>query len=193
MILGILSDTHGNAAITASAVQVLKAVGAEAFIHCGDVGGAAVLDELAGLRAWFVWGNTDEPEPRLALYARSIGLTPPTGVPLRVQLAGHTLAVFHGHESRFARLADLAEAGDANRTEAAVDGARYVLFGHTHTRYDVRAGAVRFINPGALHRARIHSVATLDLRRDALRFWHVDAQRAKHSDAPREFPWAGST
>ena len=51
MILGILSDTHGHARRTAAAVRLLQQLGAEAFVHCGDVGSPDVLDELAGRRA----------------------------------------------------------------------------------------------------------------------------------------------
>ena len=98
MILGILSDTHGHQHAAAAAVRLLKEAGAEALVHCGDVGGMAVLDELAVLPAWFVRGNTDEPGSLLIEYARSIGITPPMDVPLRIDLDGHSLAVFHGHE-----------------------------------------------------------------------------------------------
>ena len=47
MVLGILSDTHGHARRTAAAVRLLEQLGAEAFVHCGDIGSPDVLDELA--------------------------------------------------------------------------------------------------------------------------------------------------
>ena len=39
----------------------------------------------------------------------------------------------------------------------------YLLQGHTHVPHDQRIGRTRLINPGALHRARTKTVATLDL------------------------------
>ena len=59
VILGILSDTHGFHQRTAHAIALLEQLGASAFVHCGDIGGEAVLDELAGRKAWVVPGNVD--------------------------------------------------------------------------------------------------------------------------------------
>jgi putative phosphoesterase len=173
VILGIFSDTHGQERTAARALRVLKQAGAEAFVLCGDVGGEGVLDHLAGLRAWFVWGNTDHAGPWMNAYARALGLTPPAGVPLRLELAGRSLAVFHGHEADFGRLMELVNSGRDASLAAVLPGVDYVLFGHWHTPCDDRVGSVRLINPGALYRARTRSVATLDLRRDLLRFWQV--------------------
>lgn len=162
MILGILSDSHGKHQRVARAIQLLQGLGAEAFIHCGDVCGEQVFDQLAGLRAWFVWGNTDDRDPVLERYVESLGLPLPQTVPLRVALDGREIAVFHGHESEFARLPAFAA------------GCRYVLHGHTHVARDVNVGPLRVINPGALHRAPVYSVATLDLQKDEVKFWRVD-------------------
>lgn len=158
MILGILSDTHGQHERAGRALALLKAAGAEALIHCGDVGGDEVFAHFAGERFWFVWGNCDHPSPVLVAYVRSIGLTPPEAAPLRIELEGRQIAVFHGHEPELQRF-----------QPAGVD---YLLHGHTHVRRDERADGVRIINPGALHRAREYTVATLDLASDALEF-HV--------------------
>ena len=42
----------------------------------------------------------------------------------------------------------------------------YLLLGHSHARRDERIGATRYINAGALHRARPWTVALLDLAKD---------------------------
>ena len=175
MILGVLSDTHGHENIAATAVSVLKLAGAQAFVHCGDVGGEEVLDLFAGLQTWFVWGNCDDASPFSSNYARSLGLNSPNGVPLCISLAGRTIAVFHGHEALFARISQRIQEGRLDDAATLVQNADYVLSGHTHQRHDVRVGTMRFINPGALHRAHIHSVATIDLREDVVRYWRVDA------------------
>jgi putative phosphoesterase len=187
VILGILSDTHGRADLTALALSILRNAGAQVFIHCGDVGGKPVLDQLAKVGAHFVWGNTDEPGTALTQYVRALGLPLPGVPPLRLNLGHKSIAVFHGHELEFARLAQLADRIDPGpfRRLAAAD---YVFFGHRHVPYDRQCGPIRVINPGAIHRAQVRTVATLDLARDRLHFWIVDPDRPANLP-PRE--WAG--
>lgn len=181
MIVGVLSDSHGDARTTASAVALLEHLGAAALVHCGDIGGDDVLSELLGLPARFVWGNTDYESARLRRYAESIGLTPPNTVPVRWTLAGKNIAIYHGHERQFETWLRRGEDEESERgDEPAVD---YVLYGHTHVAADARIGGVRLINPGALHRARIYTVATLDLVTDQLDHWIVP-----HAGAPAGEP-----
>lgn len=148
MKIGILSDSHGDSAETARAVALLDAGGAEKFVHCGDLCGINVLDELAGRDAVFVWGNCDDPDYTMRRYVAAIGLPWPR-VPARFEAGGRQFAVFHGHEPEFA---------------AALRGGGfdYILHGHTHQFAYRRDGGTRIINPGALHRARIHTVGLLE-------------------------------
>jgi putative phosphoesterase len=170
VILGILSDTHGQWRRTADAVRLLDRLGAEALVHCGDVGSADVLAELAGRRAWVVAGNTDVPDAPYFGGPDWPGITLGEG-PLRVEVGGRRLVVFHGHETAFENLwRDPIE----NRAQPeSFAGFEYVLHGHTHVPASLRLGAVRVINPGALHRAPRYTVATLDLAADRVRFWEV--------------------
>jgi predicted phosphodiesterase len=216
VILGILSDTHGRHERTARAIRLLQGLGAEAFVHCGDVGGERVFDELTGLRAWFVWGNTDLAGAKLRAYVRTLGLPVPENVPLRLEMEGRRIAVFHGHEPQFTRLARLLRAERFAEFEQAVHtlvresrlapggqvsvaaeesnagGVRhsrttgcYLLCGHSHRAADVRVGRVHLINPGALNHTRLPTVATLDLARDVVKFWHVD-DHADRGQPPRQ-------
>lgn len=174
MILGILSDTHGQRRTTAAALRLLRELGAEAFVHCGDVGGPQILDEFAGLRAWVLHGNMDDADTARLYGAGDCGVTTGVSGPLRIELDGRALVVFHGHEAEFARwLAALDAKGVLPPAAGCCD---YILHGHTHRVRDVRAGAVRIINPGALYRAAVHTVATLDLRSDLLQFWRVSGE-----------------
>ncbi len=184
MVLGILSDTHGHARRTAAAVRLLEQLGAEAFVHCGDIGSPDVLDELAGRRAWVALGNTDWEEMNLAAYGAALGLVVGRTVPLRFELAGHGIAVFHGHEPQFAALLDDTPATAAYR--AGLQACKYVLYGHRHVAADARLGPWRLINPGALYRASAHTVATLDLERDMVQFWRVFDDASSHA-APTRF------
>lgn len=159
MLVGILSDSHGRHLMVRRAVDLFDRLDVGHFIHCGDVGTANVFNELVGRPLTFVWGNTDEPSGKLLAYLDGVDITPPETVPARVVLEGKRFAVFHGHERAFEH---------ADRLD--VD---YVLHGHSHERRDERIGRVRFINPGALHRARVRTVATLDTATDQLVFHEI--------------------
>ena len=181
MILGLLSDTHGRVERTALAIALLEQAGAEAFVHCGDVGGETVFDQFAGRRAWFVWGNTDAFDPMLERYAESLGFTPSLVAPALIEADGRTVAVYHGHEPHFHRMIRAIQSHDLAAFGKLTDKLDYIIYGHTHRAADARVGRVRLINPGALERAQPHTVATLDLERDTLQFWRVD----EGGDAPR--------
>lgn len=159
MQLGIISDTHDQVARTARAVAALKAEGAEALVHCGDLTGPDVVYECGALPSYYVFGNNDFDEGGLraameAVEGRCLGVG---GV---LELAGRRVAVTHGDVPR--RLRELAAA----RPD-------YLLLGHSHAAEDRRDGPTRWINPGALHRARRWTVALLDLEADALRWLEV--------------------
>ena len=158
-----MSDTHGRHIAARQAVQRFDAAGVEHIIHCGDVGGVEVFEELTGKAITFVWGNTDDPDIGLNTFLQSAGFTLPTAVPTVVELDHKRFAVFHGHEHAFY----------ANARSPGVD---YVLHGHTHETRDDRVGEVRFINPGALHRARVHTVAILDTDSDRLEFVEIGSR-----------------
>lgn len=160
MLIGICSDTHNRHQIMRRAVEVFDRAGVERIVHCGDVGGQAVFDELVGRCVRFVWGNTDVADRGLRAYLEAVGIPPPESVPLLLEWAGRRIAVFHGHE------------------RGCTDGpwvleVDYIFHGHTHARRDERLGRVRVINPGGLHRARVRTVATLDLDTDELTYHEV--------------------
>ena len=134
--------------------------GVECVIHCGDVCGVEVFDELVGRPCHFVWGNMDDHDSGLDAYLKTVGLNPPAEIPLRFAIERKRFAVFHGHESAAREMDILAD----------VD---YVLHGHTHQCRDERVGRVRIINPGALFRAATKTVAILDLATDELTFHEV--------------------
>lgn len=188
MILGILSDTHGEGLRTRAAISVLQRAGAETFVHCGDMGDESVLDELVGLDIHIVCGNIDCPNTPLARYAAALGLEFGLHGPRRFTWSGRTVLAFHGHESLCQQLLADSPAGEACRAQyGACD---YLLHGHTHIARDVRLGSLRIINPGALHRARVYTVATLDLESGAVRFWEISDGAADRP--PRQYHPSGA-
>ena len=154
MKIGVLSDSHGRAAITARAIAALREAGAELFLHLGDLCSSEVVEELAGLDARIVLGNCDCPPEPIVRTARSldIAVDHPMG---RVTIAGKSIAFTHGH---FEQLMD----------QALADRVDYLLHGHSHELRDERIGPTRVINPGALFRAARYTAAVLDPGRDEL-------------------------
>jgi putative phosphoesterase len=149
MLIAILSDTHDRTEPLVRALHLLRGRGPHFYIHCGDVGGQRVLDQLAGLPCTFIWGNNDFDVASLQDYATRLGLTC-AGRRAELTLDGKTFFVTHGDDTR-AKL-------------AAIAGQQfdYVLQGHTHVFSDETIGRTRVINPGALHRANPKTAALLD-------------------------------
>ena len=160
VIIGILSDTHDRAVNMAAGLKVLERAGAQFYIHCGDIGTQRCIDLLAGLKCAFVWGNTDYDRVGLARYAESISV-PCYGTYANLELDGKRIAVLHGDDFLLEKRLLLAQEHD------------YMLEGHTHIKLDERRGGIRRINPGALFRAPVKTVATLDTKTDKLDFLTV--------------------
>ena len=149
MRIGILSDTHDQVQRTKSAVAMLVEGGAETLIHCGDLTIADVVDECSVLPCYFVFGNCDYDRESLRQAINRVGGTCLERGGL-IALGGRRLAVTHGDlDQELRRLAALEP--------------DYLFSGHTHVASDVQKGPTRWINPGALHRASVWTVALLDI------------------------------
>ena len=123
-VIGLISDTHGM--VRASVHDALA--GVELILHAGDVGGDAILDELAVIAPVLaVYGNTDAPfDPRLTEFIeRTIG--------------GLRIHVSHGHELGSPTPEKLLARYDAD----------VIVYGHTHKQLVTRAGERLVVNPGA--------------------------------------------
>lgn len=150
MRLGILSDTHDELDRTRVAVDLLRAAGADALVHCGDLTSVPVLAACAVLPCWFVFGNHDsDAVPWLHKAAIDLGALC-LGWGGVVDLGGRRVGVCHGHLTSDLR-------------HVLADRPDYLLTGHTHFAFDRTEGGVRRINPGALHRADVFTVVLLDL------------------------------
>jgi putative phosphoesterase len=147
--IGILSDTHDQVRRAGLAVAALKSAGAEALFHCGDITIAEVVHECHGIPVYFVFGNCDFDRQTLRYAIAAIGgsCLERGGV---VTLAGRQIAITHGDS-------DL----ELRRLRALKPD--LLLSGHTHRFSDTSQASIRHINPGALHRASVWTVALLDL------------------------------
>jgi putative phosphoesterase len=160
MRLGILADTHDELVRTLLAVQLLRDAGAEALIHCGDLASPPIVQAIAALPAWFALGNHDaDMVPALQKAAAEFGAVC-LGWGGVVELGGRRVGVAHGHMST-----------DVRRVLAGRPD--YLLSGHAHFPSDAVVGAVRRINPGALHRADKFTVALLELTSGELQVLNV--------------------
>jgi putative phosphoesterase len=158
MKIGIVSDSHGRAARLRAAVELLTARGVDALVHCGDVGTSDCIEALAGAApdVYVVAGNMDRRVEELAAAAEPLGIHFAWEV-VRVPLGGgRCLVATHGHDERI--LSELIRH----------EQFPYVCHGHTHRPRDERRGAVRIINPGALHNAHTYRIAVLDTDADTL-------------------------
>ena len=149
MLLGVVSDTHGNIPNTQAAVRMLEALQLSAVVHCGDIGAAEIPPLFHLWPTHFVRGNVDRDS-------------------LAIQSAMPESGTFH---DRFADLTiaqrriAVVHSDDFKRFRAAIDSGLYdlVCYGHTHVAEQHVEGKTLVLNPGALHRANPHSLAVVDL------------------------------
>jgi putative phosphoesterase len=162
MFLGILADTHNELTRTRTAVELLKAQGAEALIHCGDLASPPIVATLAALPSWFVFGNHDADMVRhLERAAVEFGVVC-LGWGGVVELAGKRIGVAHGHIGVDVR-------------RVLTSRPDYLLSGHSHIASVSKSGEVQRINPGALHRADEFTIALLEVEAGQVRFFRVPA------------------
>jgi len=158
--IGILSDNHGRLEPVSAAVEVFRREGVDRVVHCGDICDVETLEFLSDWPCWFVWGNMDRVEPTWRPLVESIGAHWPDGIPVVFEADDKRIAICHGHEPQFQRICDSGEYA-------------YVLHGHTHLQADTRRSETRIINPGALYRTKIKTVAVLDPAGDDLRIFEL--------------------
>lgn len=149
MLLGILSDTHGHVARTQQAVERFASLGVDHVLHCGDIGSPAIIDLFAAWPTHFVFGNVDDPTS-LREAIRKAGQTCHERFGT-LNLQGKTIAFLHGDESR--RLRETIDRGRWN----------LVCYGHTHVAEIAQRGDSLVVNPGALYRTSLPSVAVVRL------------------------------
>ena len=160
MWIGILSDTHDQFDRTSRAVQTLMQHGAEHLIHCGDLVQPEIIVTCSPLPLSFVFGNNDVRHMSQLRSAAQVHGAVCLEWGGEIELAGKRVAVTHGHDLHEARRL-LSSKPD------------YLFTGHSHVAADWQDGATRRINPGALHRAKVFSVALLSLQTGELRYLEI--------------------
>ncbi len=151
MLIGVISDTHGDLSRVELCSPYLK--GVELLLHAGDLyEDAHKIGEALGIKALGVTGNCDymvkgPSEEMLSIGSRRIYLT-------------------HGHLYKVKK--DLNPLVQRSK----VLGVDVTIFGHTHMPTVFRRDGVLFVNPGSLHSPRqmlAPSMAVLDVGRHQVR------------------------
>ena len=176
MIVGLVSNTNGRADAMAAAVATLRDRGADLIVHCGDVGGRQVLDELKSIDAAFVWGDRDQDRMGLLRHARTLNVVC-FGVLGELDLDGKRAVLVHGDDKKLVgRLLD----------EQQYD---YLLSGHDSAGEDRKVGRTRVINPGWLTGGPSQNCALVSTTSDEVKFLTVERPSAEPQPQP---PHAGS-
>jgi putative phosphoesterase len=150
MLLGVLSDTHSHVEYTQDAVRILRNLGVEVALHCGDIGAVSIIPVFGDLPAHFVLGNVDwnEQEMRDAIALAGHTYHGRFG---RLEIEDRRIAFLHGDDEQLLR---------RTIAEADVD---LVCYGHTHVAEHHFENGKLVVNPGAVWRSQPPSVALLDL------------------------------
>lgn len=148
--IGVLSDTHGQTPTTQAAARLLAAFEVELVIHCGDIGTPEVVRALAAWPTHYVWGNCDDGRAELRQAMSALGHVCHEAFG-ELELAGRRIAFLHGDDGR--------------RLEATIRAGTWdlVCHGHTHVARHEQLGPTWVLNPGALYRARTHTLAVVEL------------------------------
>lgn len=152
--IGVISDTHG----ILDDLAVHHLASADHILHAGDVGSAAILDELAKLAPLTaVAGNID---------GFACG---DAGEEARVELGGQRIYVTHildrPHRVRRAVAATL------RRQPADI-----IVFGHSHLPHNEQVGDVLYFNPASAGPRRFsypRSIGFIEIDGASRRAWHV--------------------
>ncbi len=163
--VAILADTHGHGD---SRIQEVVA-DCDYAVHAGDVGNAAVLEDLhpRGGIVVAVRGNNDLPGKWPVDDATVLKQLPAEA---DLELPGGRLVVVHGHRagSVATRHAWLRERYST---------ARLVVYGHSHRLVCDQSHTPWILNPGAAGRARTFGGPSCLVLHASDRNWHVETHR----------------
>jgi uncharacterized protein len=166
MKIGLLSDSHGDAASLRDGAAILIDLGAEAIVHCGDIVAADHVSILGccGVPAYLATGNMDRNTGALAKVAEQY----------KVQFAANFIEVTIGDGQHLVAL----HGDDEQLMRDLVEGAQfpYIVHGHTHRAADDTYGSIRVICPGALahpRKPKYPTVALLNTEADTVEFYKV--------------------
>jgi len=161
LTIGVVADTHSQP--HAATRGLLTALAPDAILHAGDIGDAAVIEQLAAIAPVFVVrGNIDD---------RS---TFPDILTLDLVGSDRRLRIFLTH---------IAVTGPRLRTDVArmarAERASLVVCGHSHVPFLGQERELTVFNPGSIGPRRFHLpivFGTIAITPTRIRFAHVDCE-----------------
>lgn len=148
--LGVLSDTHGRLTETQAAVRIFREHEVTKIIHCGDIGGTAIIQAFQGIETHFVFGNNDIEYDLLRITATENGHTLHDWFG-SLEWEGKKICFMHGH-----RLNQFT-------TELYSGHWDLMCYGHTHIPLLQMHGNTLLLNPGAFKRVAVPQIAIVTL------------------------------
>jgi hypothetical protein len=149
MWLGVISDTHGQVEATRDALRIFDSIEVETIVHCGDIGGAAIVSLFSQRPTHFVLGNVDYAE-EIECAIRDAGQHC-HGRFGKLELEGLQVGFLHGDDQQ--RLTRESRSGRWD----------VLCHGHTHHAMQTMVGKTLVVNPGAFQRVLRPSVALVEL------------------------------
>jgi putative phosphoesterase len=147
--VGVVADTHipdRASALHPNLLPALRSAGVQVILHAGDVSQTPVLEALRTIAPLYVVrGNRDW------YLGKEVKLVE------RIELAGVSVALMHGHGGMMQyvidKIAYLREGYQFQRylplLQRAAQGARVIVFGHTHHRICTWIEGQLIFNPGS--------------------------------------------
>ena len=133
-----MANSDGRVEAVQTAVDLFRASGADFVVHLGDIGGRHVLDALASIGGFFVWGDRDHDRTGLLRYGDSLGLTC-FGLMGDIEHGEKKIMIYHGDDKAVLKKLIHEQQYD------------YVLCGHGLSVEDETVGKTRVLNPGPMH------------------------------------------
>ncbi len=161
MHLAVISDTHGHILNTKRAVGVIESFNPVAILHCGDIGSTEIPGLFSKWPTHYVIGNVDSNTIELETAIKKAG-----GIYHQnfgdITIHDKRIALLHSHLS--------------NVLESTIESELFdiVCYGHTHQAEFHIAQQTLVVNPGALFRAKTHTIAILDIQQMPIGAWHVN-------------------
>lgn len=149
MLIGVISDTHGQVELARQAVRMFESLEVDLVLHCGDIGSVAVIALFSAWPTHFVFGNVDDHY----------------GMGAAIRAAGQTCHDWFGTLELEGRRIAFLHSDDATLFRETLQSGRWdlVCYGHTHVAENTRLGRTVVVNPGALVRTDHPAVAVVRL------------------------------